>query len=366
MDYKTVFKERLSKLLFLELDWDGFKKAVNIPQNISIKTDDLYLPISSNYLANNAADELKLGNLPIYYFIEGMLLALGADEKLKYCEDYIIILNNLKDSEECAKSLVSERIKKDNLVEAYILVKGLVKMTENEEYYKKLLLIGEALREKDSGFKIVLLDDIQRGREEYNELPEINLYSAIICRDENDYQKARVEINEYINKGGQITPDIKVIMNDIENISSYEKAVDLLEESPEKAIGIFLGLLDNFDKNPLIYYYLGIGYRKLENFQKAIYYLNQSLELESGMVEVVTEIGLNYACLGDYETAIKYFKKAFEATKDVAICTNLVMCYLDSGDKEQAKLHYDIAKKLDSEDEVVKELESLFEKMKEK
>lgn len=360
MDYNAVFKEKLGKLLFLELDWEGFKKATGILPKTSIKSDDLYIPISSSYLASNAGEEMKLGNLPIYYFIEGMLLALGADENLKYCYDYIIILNNLKDSEECAKSLIADRIKKDELIEAYILVKGLVRMTEDEEYYKKMLLIGESIREEDSGFKKILLEDLEVGRDKYKDLPEINLYSAIIYKDENDYSKAKLEIKEYLDKGGEVTEEIKIIIKDIESISSYEKAVDLLEKSPEKAIGIFLSLIEDFNKNPLLYYYLGVAYRKIQHFEKAIEYLNESLSLESGILEVVTELGLNYACIGDYNTSIKYFKKAFEASKDVAICTNLVMCYLNLGDEKNAKLHYDIAKELDSEDEVVKELESLI------
>ena len=86
------------------------------------------------------------------------------------------------------------------------------------------------------------------------------------------------------------------------------------------------------------------------------------MNIESGILEVINELGVNYACLGDFETAIKYFKKGFEASKDVEICTNIVMCYLNLGDKENAKLHLDIAKKLNSEDEVVVELDRILAK----
>ena len=82
----------------------------------------------------------------------------------------------------------------------------------------------------------------------------------------------------------------------------------------------------------------------------------------TSLLEVINELGVNYACLGDFETAIKYFKKGFEASKDVEICTNIVMCYLNLGDKENAKLHLDIAKKLNSEDDVVVELDRILAK----
>ena len=360
MDYNIEFKERLRKLLFLEVDFEGFKRSVNIPLNIKLKGKDLYLPISSKYIVSNVADQIKINNLPIYYFIEGMLLALGADNKMSYSEDYIILLNNIKDSEKCGKSLVSARIKEDDLIEAYLLIKGLYLSTGDLEYYKKLLLVAETIREKDKGFTEILEQDINEGLKEFENESDPYLYKAIIYKDKGDYKLARIEIDKYINYNGEVTKDNEAIINDIKNVSDYEKAVDLLEEDPERSIQIFLSLLEKFNDNPLIYYYLGVGYRKINKFNKAIYYLDESLRLETGILEVILELGLNYACLQDFTTAIKYFKKAFEASKDVSTCTNIVMCYLNLGDMENARLHYKIAKELDKDDEIVKKLERLI------
>ena len=78
------------------------------------------------------------------------------------------------------------------------------------------------------------------------------------------------------------------------------------------------------------------------------------------MIEVINEFGINYACLENYEMAIQYFRKAFEVTKSIEICTNLVMCYINVKNIEQAKIHLDIAKKIDAKDEIVIQLEKLF------
>ena len=361
MNYKETFKEELNKLLFLEIDVDKFKRSINIPDNVKLKTKDLYIPISSKYLADNASDTLKIKNLPIYYLIEGMLIALGADKELSYLEDYIILLNNIKDAEECGRSLVADRIKNDNNVEAYLIIKGLYTATGNEEYYKKMLLIGEAIWEKDKGFTDILLDDIDLCKEEFNEMPEPYLYKAIILREKGDYQVARAELNEYKRLGGEITKEIEGIEKDIENVASYEKAIDEIDKSPAKSIKTFLDLLEHFDKNPLIYYYLAVAYRKLDNYEKAIYYLNESLKIETGILEVINEMGINYACLGAYDEALKYFRKGFEASKDVEICTNIIMCYMNLGDKENALKHLKIAKQLKPEDEVVQKLSRMLE-----
>jgi tetratricopeptide (TPR) repeat protein len=359
-NYKTMYKDKLSKLLFLEMKKDGFKRSINIPDSVQFNNDDLYMPISSEYVAANANDEIKLSNLPIYYFVEGMFIAFGADKNIKYNDDYGMILSYIPDSEECVKSLIAERIKKDRLEDAYVLLKGLYRYTREEEILVKLLAIGETIREKDSSFDELLQEEIDECKEKFKKSPEPYLYNALILKDKGDYKGAEAEINEYINRGGKKTPEIEQIISNINNVSHFEKAIDFLKEEPKKAIELLLPLSEEFEENPLVYYYLGVGYRKLQNHETAIHYLKKSLSLESGSLEVVNELGLNYASIKDYEEALKYFRKAFEASKEVAICTNIVMCYINLGDKEQAKLNLDIAKKMAPEDEIVIEIDQML------
>ena len=359
-NYKTMYKDKLSKLLFLEMKKDGFKKSINIPESVEFENDDLYIPISAEYVADNANNQMTLNNLPIYYFIEGMFIAFGADKNIKYNEDYGIILAYIPDSEECVKSLIADRIKKNRLEDAYILLKGLYRYTNEEEILTKLLAVGETIREQDSSFVELLLEDIEECKEKFEKSPEPYLYNALILKDNGDYKGAEVEINEYINKGGKKTPEIEQIGTDIGNISSFEKAIDYLKDEPKKSIELLLPLCEEFKENPLVYYYLGVGYRKIENYKTAIHYLEKSILLESGSLEAVNELGMNYASIGEYEEALKYFRKAFEASKEVDICTNIVMCYINLGDKEQAKLNLDIAKKLAPDDEIVIEIDQML------
>ncbi|WP_297634142.1 hypothetical protein [uncultured Clostridium sp.] len=362
MDYRNIFKEKLSKLLFLEIEKEGFKKMVNIPEYIEFQTKDLFLPISSEYLTENIGDKIKINNIPIYYIIEGILLTLGADSEIRFRNDYIKLMMQIPDAEECGKSLVAKKIKEDNLLDGYLILKGLFLAYEEEEYMEKLLMIGVSLRGKNRDFEDVLLEDIDEAKKYFEKMKEPYLYKSIIYRDAGDYQAARVEVNEYLIRGGEQTPEIEMLMRDIENITSYEEAIELLDKNTEKAIGILLNLVENFDDNPLMYYYLAVGYRKIEKHEKAIEYLLESLRIDSGILEVVNELGINYACLGDYEEGAKYLRKAFEASKDVEICTNLIMCYINLGKIEEAKLHLDIAEKIDKDDEIVIKIKKFLEK----
>ena len=70
-------------------------------------------------------------------------------------------------------------------------------------------------------------------------------------------------------------------------------------------------LVEEFDSNPLIYYYIGVAFRRLQKFEEAIHYLRESIKIESGILEVVVELGLNYV-LREYEEALVYFKKALK------------------------------------------------------
>lgn len=363
MDYRIEFKEKLGKMLFLEMDIEGFKRTISMPEYVRFNNKELYLPIIADHLTANANNEMKLKNLPIYYFIEGMFAAIGLDENLKYNEDYEIILDYIKDTESCIKGLISDKINKDKLLDGYILLKGYYRYSKDIEAMKKMLLVGESLREKDTGFTDILLDDIKYCEENSLKIKEAYLYKAIILRDKTDFKGARVAIHEFINNGGNVTDDIKILIDDVENISTYEKAIELIKEEPAKTVGMLLGLLDKFDKNPLIYYYLAVAYRRLEDYDNAITYLKESIKIESGILEVVVELGMNYACINDFESALVYFKKAFEASRDVEICTNIIMCYINMNKLEDAKQHLEIAKKLNKDDEIVKEIEEMFKKL---
>ncbi|MGL5086839.1 MAG: tetratricopeptide repeat protein, partial [Clostridium sp.] len=296
------------------------------------------------------------------YFIEGMFYALGGDESLRFNEDYETILSYIKDTDTCIRSLISKKIKEDKLEDAYLLLKGLYKYSKENEVMKKILLVGENLREKDSAFQNILLQDIEYCEINRLKIPEASLYKALTLKDNGDFIGARESVNEYVSGGGEVTDYIKAVMEDISNVSDYENAIEHLKDEPAKTIGILLSLIEKFKDNPLMYYYLGVAYRKLENYEKAIYYLEESIKKESGILEVVVEMGVNYACLQDFESAIRYFKKAFEASREVEVCTNIIMCYMNLNNLEEARLHLEIAKNLKPDDEIVLELEALLKK----
>ncbi|WP_183278167.1 tetratricopeptide repeat protein [Clostridium fungisolvens] len=360
MDYNSLFKDKLSKLLFLEIrNVEAFLKKISDKQ-VKLKNKELFIPVSMEFLAEKVKQNQELKDIPLYEFIEGMFYAIGADEKFSYNEDYKSILDSISNSKEAIKGIVASKVKQGNYNDSYVLLRGLCRSYGEEEIFEKLLVVGSTIRENNRDFKNLHLEDIENYKKVYPKSALPYMYEALTLKDEGEYSKVLMSLNEYIRLGGERSTEIEQLFLEVSDIVAYEKGKEEIDVNPLEAIKKLLPLLDKFEDNPLIYYYIGLSYRKLDNYEKAIYYLNESLEIDSSIVETVNELGINYAAIGDFENAIMYFRKAFEATKDVEICTNLVMCYYNIGKMDDAKIHLDIANKLEPNDEIVKQLNKII------
>lgn len=354
MDGKTYFSQKLSSILFLDVKKEKLMKLFNV-----YLSENIYMPIKSSKLIESIKKGDPLEEIPIFLFIEGMFYVLGIDENFKYSDDYKKMLLSMPSSISFIKGIIFNEVKKESYEDAFIFLKGLVQVEESRENYDKLLSLAENIRLKDSSFKNEELYIIEKAKI-FDNNPSPYLYEAIIKREEGDYESALFSINTYLSKGGEKTLEVSEFIHSLNNIIDYERGKELLDEDADRALKLLIPLLEEYGDDASLYYYIAVGYRILGNFEKAIYYLNEALAINDVLVEVVNELGINYASLEDYNTAIKYLRKAFEATKSVEICTNLIMCYLNSGDIEQAKNHLEIAKKLDSKDEIVIELDKII------
>lgn len=362
MDIKSYFAEKLSKVMFLEVKRDVLNRVFNYDCS-----ELLYLPVKASRIVDRAkADgsgktENSLEEIPVSFFIEGMVYVIGADPGFKYAAYYINILNSINESKNYIKGLIYKEIKDSDYEEAYITLKGLNQIEKDCEVYDKILFLCERLRKKYNMFKEEELSLINEAKclENYS-APFI--YEAYICAEDKDYEAAAFNLNNFLAKGGKETPEITEFKHNLKNLINYNKGKELLYDEPKEALMCLIPLIDEFGDDPYLFFYIAVAYRILENYEKAIYYLNESFSLDNNIVEVVNEYGINYAMIGDYDKAIAYLRKGFEVTKSVEMCTNLVMCYLNKGDKLNAKNHFELAKKIAPKDQVVLELSKLFEK----
>lgn len=354
MSIKSYYTEKLSNLLFLDVKKETINGLFNLHLN-----EDLYMPIKSSQIVNNVKKGEKFEDISLKYFIEGMFYVLGLDSQFKFNKTYKSILLSKETNFTFIKGKIYDAIKQENLEDAYAMLKGLFQVEASSDNIEKLLILADAISEKNSVFKEELIEIIEIGKKIEN-FSTPYLYETQLYKKSGEYAKALDSLINYRAKGGEETPEVIALKNALQVSASYDKGKELLYDNPKEALANLIPLLDQFTEDATLYYYVAVGYRLLQNYEKAIYYLNHAMSLDNQLVDVVNELGLNYASLGDFNTAVNYFRKAFEATKSIEICTNLIMCYINLGDKKQAKLHLDIAKIIDPNDEVIMDIEKIL------
>ncbi|SHH39619.1 tetratricopeptide repeat protein [Clostridium grantii] len=357
MSLKAKLKEKLKNVLFITLDNERVKSLFNIDLK-----ENIYMPIGTESLVEDINKGKNIDRIPVGIFIEGMFKVIGIDEEFKYNEDYIRLISATPKSIPFIKGKIAESVKLNNLEEAYILLNGLIKIEDSKENYEKLLSLLNTLTMEDKDYKEELLKSIELSKQHENfSIPY--LYEAQIKKEDKKYEEALFSINQYLSLGGEETNEISDVKNSLKRIVEYEEGKQLIYEAPSEALNKLLALVNEMADNASIFYYIAVAYRNLENYEKAIFYLNESVNLDSNFPEVFNELGINYAAILDYEKAIYYLRKAFEVTGSIEICTNLIMCYINSGDMENANIHLKMAKKIDSKDEILVQIENYMKSL---
>tara|TARA_B100000780_G_scaffold256751_1_gene206157 strand:+ start:2143 stop:3513 length:1371 start_codon:yes stop_codon:yes gene_type:complete len=81
------------------------------------------------------------------------------------------------------------------------------------------------------------------------------------------------------------------------------------------ALGIFLKLLQNEKKNNNIYFYLGLIYSELNDFNKSIFYYNKYLKVEPNSISVLHNLAIIKQSIGELGTAKEIYLKLIKLDK---------------------------------------------------
>lgn len=353
MDIKKRFNDNLSKMLFLELKKDHSLGEYRIKENI-------YIPVKAETIADRTNSGENMSEIPVSFFLEGMFYVLGADQNFRYNSIYKEIIETVTGSVDFIKNQIFHKVKDEKFEDAYILTKGLVNIEPSEEVFSKAFMLLENLRKEHKEYVDEELEIIDEAKKLSN-YAEPYLYESLICREKTDFDRALALLHRYLELGGKETVEITEFKQNLININTYNIGKELAIDDPEEALKHLIPLVDYFGDSPNIYYYIALSYRVLGNFEKAIYYLNEAAAIDEAVIEVMNEYGINYASLGDFNKAVKYFEKAFEQFKSIEICTNIVMCYINLNDKENANKFLEEAEKIDKHDEIVVQLRQYFQ-----
>lgn len=351
MDIKAEFVQKVSKLIFLEFKGESILQIFGVNSKESV-----YLPVRPLRVADKVKAGEKFEKIPVSFFIEGMFYVLGGDKDFKFNKIYLNILNkNCNEALGYIKGIIFDEVKKGSYEDAYIIIKGLINIEANKDNYDKLFMLLENLIELDSSYEEEYIEMLNNS-ESIKGYFEPYYKKAIIYYKQKKYEDAWFNLITYIEKTQSKSKEVIELKHVLENIRNFDKGKELIFTNPNEALKHLIPLLDEFEDDAILNFNIAVAYRVLGNYEKAIYYLNDAMAIDSSIVDIINELGINYAAINNYDIAIKYLRKAFEVTKSIEICTNLVMCYLNKGDMKQAKLHFEIAKKINPKDEIVLEL----------
>lgn len=351
---RSLLSSKLSNFIFLDVNKNTLQKIFNISLE-----DSVYLPIR----ANKIVDEIRLNNnleeIPVKYFVEGMYYVIGCDEGFRYADSYKAIIKTNDWCSLTVKAIIAEYVKKEDYLESYVLLRGLFAISSEADIYNKMLWALNNGLKSNRAYMDEYKDLINLGKE--MQFPMAFFYESLLNNEEGNYVDALNSLNLYYSYGGSAEIEVAEYNEKLKLLADFEKGKENSKTNPEYALKLLLPLLEEIDKDPFLYYYIAVAYRNLGIYQKAIYYLNEALSIDKDILDIYNELGLNFACLGDFNTAITYFRKVFEVTRSVEVCTNLIMCYINIGDTKQAKAHLEIAKRIDKNDEILKDIERMLE-----
>ena len=357
MNYSV--NDRLSKLIFIELKDLTVLKKINSNLYKKLEGKEVLFPVDLKMFTDK--ENPKRSDLTMDKFFVGMLLCIGGNEEFIYNVYYEEIILDFDSSQEFYKGYIYSLIQKNELFEAYIMLKGLSKIYFNDEYKEKLIVVLFNLKDKSDFLNYEFKLQIEDAIKNYRNFNKAYLYKSMMERDEGNYILALESIDTYIKKSNDgENEEIKNYRKQLISYKNYEDGKEKIYSSPKEALEKLIPLTDIFNNDALLYYYIAIACRKLEMYEQAIYYLECSRKIDIDIVEVVNEIGLNYASLNMYDKAINYFETVFKVTNAVEVCTNIIMCYFKLNEIEKMNKYFNIARSINKDDEVLKELENFI------
>ncbi|MBO1263447.1 capsular biosynthesis protein [Proteiniclasticum sp. SCR006] len=361
MDYINHLKSNLSGLIFLEINKTILVEHFQIPE-IREREEELFLPLSPEYIAENINEDLTK-NLPFGEFVKGMYYVAGADPSFNQMDLYKAILNRLSRAS-VIKGLVTKLIQEEKLEEALIYLLGLYHVHGEKEVLKNALVLLEELSLKISMYREALLKYADEAIA--LDIIEGYLFKGSALRFKEDFVGALHNIREYLRLGGEETSEITEEIEFLDRKSRILEGEEILYDNPQRFLELVLPLLSREEDNPRLLLMIAIAYRILKNHEKAIFYLNDALAVDEAYVDVLNELGINYAAIGDYAQAVNYFRTLFEQVRTIEILTNLIMCYINLGDLNAAKDHIAIGELMDGEDEILLEIKAYMDKLEKK
>ena len=310
-------------------------------------------------------DDIKISDFKLDDFIDGMAFILGIDMEFKYKDKYIKFL--LAIDKEIWKKFLSKALylaqngeKVDALVYlrmAYLLNKDNVDILYNYLRILEDMSLDNFFNEKERKlFLNTAFDGLNELSKIYPDFSLIYYHLGFHHYNRKNYTAAESAWKKAITLGVDEHKKDELIerINDIDAKVRYEEGYNLIINGmSEEGLVKLLPLEDEYSDWWNLMFFIGLAYRQLENYEKALKYFFKVLDLNTGHIETYNEIGLCFMADGKFDKAEKYFKEAQKMHIDSSdIWCNLGIVYLNQNKIDLAKEYINKAYELNPDDEI--------------
>ena len=352
---RKLLKKYLDEIVFLELK-DNRALAL---QGIEVP-DKIELPVYLSDLATKIREN-DVEKIPVIAIIKGLVYVIGANAELENMDFYKKLL-----------------LKIDDQMSLSILHDG-IRLAEERQYALAILYFNAAInldaQSLDAWYNMARCFEDLSEVEERTDLrklskvayeacieiepnfPQAQFSLGVFYYNQERYQKAE----SYWMKALQL--DLPEIMREeavtglgkVRDRAAFEKGYELiLAGRVEEGHEILKTLEDFHDEWWDLLFFIGLGYRMLEQYEDALNYFLKVMNLNTGHIQTMNEIGICLLSMGDFDEAIKYYKEALRLSPENSeILCNLGIVYLNKGMESEARLYIEKAHDIAPDDEVV-------------
>ncbi|WP_297280974.1 lipopolysaccharide assembly protein LapB [uncultured Anaerococcus sp.] len=340
MRLDNYFIKFTNNLAYLDLKEDADYDLLN----------DLPLPIYVNdmqegILSGSMDEKINLEN-----FLQGMLINIGADPDFIHAEEYKSILANYiadisKYTSSTALNFADEDINKALLLlragyilnpsdnyNAYLFARLLwprafeVENEFKEDFIRQALDILQDILNKDDDFAIA-----------YYELG--NIYTNL-----GEYIKARNYYNKALQKtvADEARDEIRDKLTEINDNAEIEESLYFIGKGNyNEAIKKLTGLLSN-KKRADAYYYLGVAYQNIEQYENSIMAFENSLDAGAEFRELYNDYAISLYASGRHIEALTLIDEGLaKYPSDPRLAYNKIQINLTLGNYPKAKEEID-------------------------
>ncbi len=358
-----AFRDVQNKLLKRFLDDIVF---IELKDNHTLNLKDIDVPekVLLPVYISDLADKIKQGDIdkiPAVAILKGLVYVVGADNKLPFTTFYIDLLKSI--DENITLSILQDALR---LAEEKQNANAIL-------YFNAVLNIDE--KNIDALYNLGRCFDDFSEKEERPELKKLAKYCYEACIELDEhfaFAYFSLGFSHYNDENFQLAEhnwmiafkyDLPETMKEemvmglgrVKDKATYEKGYELiLAGRVTEGLELLKSIEDMHDEWWNLLFFIGVGYRMLEQYEDALGYFLKVMNLNTGHIQTMNEIGVCLIALGDYVEAEKYYKEAMRISPENAelIC-NLGIVNYYKGDDKTARELFNRAYAISPDDEVV-------------